>query len=307
MHDTQKDMAVRRVDGPEGVLEEIRSNGWSAWLVLDPGCHPDALAHLYALEPDRQKALLFVDSPLERMHELSPRVAPVTSDSAILDWLEEHDPKGWGMVVASDATSEDVLAHLRSLLLVRTEGENRIFRVWDGRILARICAAMPEETRLLLGPVRLVLTRTVEGGWGRIDRPERPGESAVTNGTIHPCPWYHFSPRHAEVFREGRALVMARNVVFSLCGPTPDAPPPLPPENEPFPAFALRHVRRGLSLGLSTQGALELFVRCCLLHGESFPDIEAFPALRPLAAMRVDEDAAVAAMRAICTQGGHCG
>ncbi|HCU69869.1 MAG TPA: hypothetical protein DGF30_11785 [Desulfomicrobium sp.] len=307
MHEAVNTIAGRKICDPKDVLEEVLSKGWSAWLVLDPGCHPDALAQLYALEPDRQKTLLFFDSCLEHMHELSPRFAPVTPDSPVLDWLEEHDPKGWGMVVASDATSEDILAHLRSLLMVRTEGENLIFRVWDGRILARICAAMPEETQLLLGPLRLVLTRTVEEGWVRIDRPDRPAEPAETSGIVHSCPWYHFSTRHAEIFSEGRALVMARNVVFSLCGSTLDALPPMPPENEPFPAFVVRHVRRGLALGLSTQGALELFVRCCLLHGESFPDTEVFPALRIFAVGNVNEDAAVSAMRTICTQEGHRG
>lgn len=111
------------------------------------------------------------------MHELSPRILPVTLGSLILDWLEEHDPRGWGMVVASDAPIEDVLAHLRSLLLVKTEGKNLIFRIWDGRILARICAAMSEETPLLLGPARLVLTRTSEGAGPASTMPRKPGRS----------------------------------------------------------------------------------------------------------------------------------
>lgn len=101
MHETVNTIAGRKIWDPKDVLEEVLSKGWSAWLVLDPGCHPDALAQLYALEPDRQKTLLFFDSCLEHMHELSPRFAPVTPDSPVLDWLEEHDPKGWGMVVVT--------------------------------------------------------------------------------------------------------------------------------------------------------------------------------------------------------------
>jgi len=307
MRETQMNSMICEVSGPQVVLEEIRNKGWSAWLVLDPGCHPDALAQFYAREPDGEKTLLFFDSRLEHMHELSPRFAPVTSGSLFLDWLDEHDPPGWGMVVASDATSEEILAHLRSLLLVKAEGENLIFRVWDGRILERICAAMPGETPLLLGPARLVLTRARVGGWARIDRPEQSVERGGASGIVHPCPWYLFSARHAEIFREGRAQVVARNIVLSLCGPSPDAPAPLPPGNESLLAFTVRHVHRGLALGLSNQDSLELFVRCCLLHGESFPDSEAFPALRPFTAGNVNEDAAVAAMRNIYAQGGHRG
>ncbi|SFK55931.1 protein of unknown function [Desulfomicrobium apsheronum] len=304
MHELRMNEVVRQVFDPKAVLEEIRNKGWSAWLVLDPGCHPDALARLYALEPDTKKTLLFLDSRLEHMHELSPRILPVTPGSLILDWLEEHDPRGWGMVVASDAPIEDVLAHLRSLLLVKTEGKNLIFRIWDGRILERICAAMPEEAPLLLGPARLVLTRTSAEGWARIDHaPENPDAPRP----VHPCPWYIFGARHAEVFRVGRAQILARNIVFSLCGPTPDASLPLPPGDEPLLAFTVRHVQRGLALGLSSEQALELFIRCCLLHGESFPDTESIPALKPFTARIVNEDAAVAAMRNICTQGGYRG
>ncbi len=301
MHEPIKTDAVRDVSDPKAVLEEVRNNGWSAWLVLDPGCHADALAKLYALEPDAEKTLLFFDSRLEHMHELSPRFALITPDSPILDWLEEHDPKGWGMVVASGATSDEVLAHLRSLLVVKTEGENLIFRIWDGRILARICAALPEETPLLLGPARLVLTRTMTGAWARIDHaPEDPDAPRP----VLPCPWYMFGARHDEIFRDNRVPVMARNIVFSLCGPTPDTPPLMPPGDEPLLAFAIRHVGRGLAFGLSSENALELFIRCCLLHGESFPDADAFPVLRPFTAKYVNEDAAVAAMHHICTQGG---
>ena len=304
MHESQMNEVVREVVDPKAVLEEIRNKSWSVWLILDPGCHPQALAQLYALEPDAEKTLLFLDSRLEHMHELSPRFVSVTPDSPILGWLEEHDPKGWGMIVASDAKSEDVLAYLRSLLLVKTEGENLILRVWDGRILERICAAMPEETPLLLGPARLVLTRTSEEGWARIDHaPENPDAPRP----VHPCPWYMFGARHAEVFREGRARILARNIVFSLCGPTPDAPLPLPPGDEPLLAFTVRQVQRGLALGLSSEQALELFIHCCLLHGESFPDTESFPGLKPFTARIVNEDAAVAAMRNICTQGGYRG
>jgi len=300
MHELQMKHLVREVSDPKAVLEEVRSIGWSAWLVLDPGCHPDALAKLYALEPDAEKTLLFFDSRLEHMHELSPRFAPVTPDSPILDWLEEHDPKGWGMVVASGATSDEILAHLRSLLVVKTEGDNLIFRIWDGRIVARICAALPEETPLLLGPARLVLTRTSAGAWARIDHtPEDPDPPRP----VHPCPWYMFGARHDEIFRDNRVQVMARNIVFELCGDNPQTHLPLPPEEESLLDFAIRHVGRGLALGLGSQEALDLFVRCSLFHGKSFPDVRAMPVLKPFASQIMNEAAAVAAMRKLCAQG----
>lgn len=302
MHDMPADSAVMEVPSPGPALEEARSRGWSVWLLLDAGCHPQALQQLYASEPDTEKNLLFLDSPLEHMHELSPRFADVKPGAAMLAWLECHDPPGWGMILASDAPAGDVLTHLRSLVLAKTSGEDVIFRIWDGRILNRICYSMPEEVPALLGPVRRVLTRTEKRTWVRIDRQDPPGEPRGPS-IVRRCPWYMFSSRHDEIFREGRAPIVARNIVFNLYGGDPETGPPALPGDESLLSFAVRHVNRGLALGLNGEHSLELFVRCCLLHGESFPDAEAMPGLRPLTARTMDEDAAVAAMLTICTQG----
>lgn len=60
MHESQMNEVVREVVDPKAVLEEIRNKGWSAWLVLDPGCHPDALAQLYALESETKRRCFFL-------------------------------------------------------------------------------------------------------------------------------------------------------------------------------------------------------------------------------------------------------
>jgi len=304
MHESPMNDAVREVPGPGAVLEECRSKNWNMWLVLDPGCHPQALAKLYATEPDAEKTLLFFASPLKHMHELSPRIAAVMPDSPMIGWLERNNPPGWGMIMASDAQVGDVLAHLRSLLLVKTEGEDVIFRIWDGRIVSRICMAMPEEIPSLLGPARLVLSRMSTGAWMRIDHePDELNDPRI----VHPCPWYMFGARHAEIFRDGRAQVIARNIIFSMYGSDPLTPSPQPPGDESLLEFAVRHVQRGLALGLCSEQALDLFVRCCLLCGDSFPDGAGEPALRIFTSQVVNEDAAMSAMRTICNQGVHHG
>jgi hypothetical protein len=222
----------------------------------------------------------------------------------MIGWLERNNPPGWGMVVASDAQVGDVLAHLRSLLLVKTEWEDVIFRIWDGRIVNRICMAMPEEIPSLLGPARLVLSRMNTGAWMRIDHV--PNDLNAPR-IVHPCPWYMFGARHAEIFRDGRAQVIARNIVFSMYGSDPLTPSPQPPGDESLLEFAVRHVERGLALGLCSEQALDLFVRCCLLCGDSFPDGAGQSVLGIFTARVVNEDAAMTAMRTICNQGVHHG
>jgi hypothetical protein len=124
---------------------------------------------------------------------------------------------------------------------------------------------------------------------------------------VHPCPWYMFGERHAEAFRDGRALVIAHNLVFSLYGPDPRTPSPQPPGGESLLDFAVRHVERGLALGLCSEQALNLFVRCCLLCGDTFPNREGQPAIRAFTPQVMNEDAAMSAMRTICNQGAHHG
>ncbi len=301
MNERPDTAVVMPVSNPRAALDDAWCRGWSVWMLLDHGCHPRALQQLYALEPDTEKTLFFLDSPLEYMHELSPRFAVVAREAAMLGWIEDLDPQGWGMILVSEAPADEVLAHLRSLVLAKTEGKEVIFRVWDGRVLARICSAMPAEARHLLGPVRFILTRTNEQGWIRIERHE---ESTDVSTIARPCPWYMFSALHAELFRDARAQVLARNIAVSMYSPDPASSPPLPPGDESLLTFAVRHIERGLALGLSRDQSLELFVRCCVLHGESFPDVVGTPVLKPFAACPVNEDAAVAVMLKICAQGG---
>jgi hypothetical protein len=50
--------------------------------------------------------------------------------------------------------------------------------------------------------------------------------------------------------------------------------------------------------------ALELFVRCCLRHGENFPDAQTMPSLASLTRQPIDEEAAMVVMRHFCKPGG---
>jgi hypothetical protein len=294
MNETAASPLVREISHPGPALTEAQSNGCGVWLILDPDCHPDALGQLYATEPDSEKTLLFLDSPLEYLHQLSPRVADTGQNLPFLGWLERHDPPGWGMVVASDAPAGDVLAHLRSLLLVKASAKEVIFRVWDGRIVHRLCTALPEETPLLLGPIRRIVTLTEEGTWACIDRNADAFARPLEPVPVRPCPWYAFTERLAEVFRDKRLKTIARNVTDALMQAEEGQGIPMP-RNEPLLSFVSRHAARAESLGLLNQVSIALFVRCCLFLGEGFPE-GVRQVLAILERKPVDEDAAIAAM-----------
>ena len=295
---------LRRVDNPDELLREARGKGCAIWLLLDPGCRKEALARLYENEPDAEKTILFLKTALKESSQISPWLAPLSLDSPMEHWISGANPAGWGLYLASDAPFDEVLAHLRSLVMVKRDGENVIFRFWDGRPLARICQAMPEDIPMLLGPVRRILTQDEGDGWVCIDR---DGDAFMAEahrpGPILPSPWYAFTDRHDRLFHDKRPEIVARNITESLLNEKMEHGLALPP-NEALSAFVVRHVNRGLALGLWGLEALELFVRCCLRHGEDFPDAQAMPALSPLARTPLDEDAAMAVMRRFCNPGG---
>ncbi|WP_028578286.1 DUF4123 domain-containing protein [Desulfomicrobium escambiense] len=296
--------ALRRVENPGALLQETRDKGCAFWLILDPLCHQEALAQLYDNEPDTEKTILFLKTTLAESSEVSPWLAALSLNSPMERWINESKASGWGFYFTSDAPFSEILAHLRSLVFIKRGEKRVIFRFWDGRILTRICQGIPEDIPMLLGPIRRILTQDEGDGWICIDRDgDAYMEEAHRPGTVLPSPWYAFTDRHDRLFHGKRPGIVARNIVESLFNEKMEHGLALPP-NEALSAFVARHVNRGLALGLWGLEALELFVRCCLRHGECFPDAQAMPVLSPLARTPLDEDAAVAVMRRFCNQGG---
>jgi len=293
----------RIVDDAGPCLQEAVDKGCVLRLVLDPFCHKQALARLYEYEQGKDIKELFRKTSLEELHAASPRITDIRPESRMLRWLCEADPAGWGMILAADAPLDEILAHLRSLLLVKSDGGNVIFRFWDGSVLSRICTTLPEEIPALLGPVRRVLARTHSQEWACIDRdgdafmktPHQPRQPL-------PCPWYRVTERHEHAFHDQRPAILAHNIIESLLYEQTGSALPLPP-TERLQPFVARHVGRGMELGLWKPEALELFVRCCLLRGESFPEVQPIPA--PFSRSPVNEDMAIQTMSRICNHGGN--
>jgi hypothetical protein len=294
----------RRVEDPDALLREARGKGCPIWLMLDPLCHKDALARLYEMEPDAEKTILFRGTTLAGSIEASPRLASLSRDSPMERWINDAKPSGWGLYFASEAPFDEIVAHLRSLVMIKRDGKNVVFRFWDGRALTRICRGIPEDIPMLLGPVRRILTLDERDEWVCIDR---DGDAFMAQKhpprQVLPTPWYAFTDQHDRLFHDKRPRIVASNIVESLFNEKMERGLALP-QNEALSAFVARHVNRGLALGLWGMEALELFVRCCLRHGENFPDAQTMPGLAAFTRQPIDEDAAMAVMRRLCNPGG---
>lgn len=135
-----------------------------------PFVTPWPLPRLYEYKQSGDIVKLFHKTPLEQSRTATSRVAAIGSKSPMLSWLSEDEPRNRGMILAIDALLEEIMVHLRSLLLVWTDENDAILQVWDGSVLSRICSILPGEIPVFLGPVRRMVTRTHTRSLACIDR-----------------------------------------------------------------------------------------------------------------------------------------
>lgn len=240
--------------------------GLSPCLILDPACRRDAVATLFQLEPSATHTPIFLHTPLKDSRQVSPWLSGLPADSPLLDWLLRENPPGWGVLLFSAAPAEQVLEHIRSLVIARTDtGREVVFRAWDGRILARIVMSLDAERPLLLGPAERALLFSDPPGWLAVDN----DADAAGAWRARPAPWYAFTDAHAALFADKTLDILAANIADSLYAESPDDALPLPAD-ETLTTFTRRQVAQAWDRGLRNPETLTNFVLCGLYLGEDF-------------------------------------
>lgn len=111
------------------------------------------LQRIYQLEPDPSPEALFADTELDAHIEQGPWLIQLTPDSP---WLSAYRqaPEQWpGVLLSSGQPSDELLAHLRAMLIVQFEGERKgILRYYDPQVASYLFAAT-EIVNTWLGPI----------------------------------------------------------------------------------------------------------------------------------------------------------
>ena len=83
------------------------------------------LQRLYQLEPDPRPEALFADTELGAYVEQGPWLIQLTPDSPLLSAYRQA-PEQWpGVLLSSGRPVDELLAHLRAMLVVQFEGERK--------------------------------------------------------------------------------------------------------------------------------------------------------------------------------------
>ncbi|WP_167115609.1 DUF4123 domain-containing protein [Billgrantia bachuensis] len=150
-----------------------QSRHLSHWLILEET--GQTLASLYQKVPKLEYEWLFLETPYADFLKRSPLVLRV--NDAIGDLLREfaQDPRKGispGIVVASQASEEEVLAHLRRCLSVAFYGNRKgMLRYYHPDVAAALFAASEHVSQAWLGPIECWI-------WHGEAHPRTPAASA---------------------------------------------------------------------------------------------------------------------------------
>ncbi|WP_407333311.1 DUF4123 domain-containing protein [Enterovibrio sp. 27052020O] len=113
----------------------------------------NAIKHFYRLGGNDAKPL-WSGTPYAEWLEVMPFIADVTHLSAFTEWEAQQAPEDWGILVSSDSTMADALAHFRSLTQVwMPSGSHSFFRFYDPRFSLTVAEFCDDEQRAqVMGP-----------------------------------------------------------------------------------------------------------------------------------------------------------
>lgn len=128
-------------------------------LLLDGVSCPDLLRKLYEWDPSPDYDLLYLETELKTVADISPCLVPISTASEIFRQFSAQGlEQEWGYLIRFNSTREQVLAHLRNLLTVHpVSGVNLYLKVADPAVIA---AMLQDESRRaeLMGPIAEIIT-----------------------------------------------------------------------------------------------------------------------------------------------------
>jgi hypothetical protein len=124
------------------------------YFVIDGAKAGTELDNLLSYE---KPACLFSGDIEKKLDDVAPYLIEINDNNEIKDYLlNKVGNQGWGIFIDTDCSFQELLNHLRSLLIVKTE-DNRelLFRFYDPRVLSKfIPICDKEQLSELFGPVK---------------------------------------------------------------------------------------------------------------------------------------------------------
>ena len=185
-----------------------------SYLLLD-GAQIDGLAaRIYSLEESPSLHLLYQQSAYEALAEVGPLLVAVRPHSELAQVFHREWQATAGIWLESDASEDDLLEHLRSLIHVRLEGDQTmLFRYHDPRITALWLGALKADERdPLMGPVKRIRLPSDSGAELELLRENKP----QTFARYDDSPWLRLSQEQLEQMNQAKHACFDQRLLAHL-------------------------------------------------------------------------------------------
>lgn len=128
-----------------------------SYLLLDGAQIDGLVARIYGLEESPSLHLLYQQSAYEALAEVCPLLVAVHPHSELAQVFQQEWQATAGIWLESDASEDDLVEHLRSLIHAQVEGVTVLLRYYDPRITRLWLGPLTAKERdVLLGPVKRI-------------------------------------------------------------------------------------------------------------------------------------------------------
>ncbi|NQD95560.1 DUF4123 domain-containing protein [Pseudomonas sp. CrR25] len=185
-----------------------------SYLLLDGAQIDGLVARIYGLEESPSLHLLYQQSAYEALAEVGPLLAAVRPHSQLAQIFQQEWQATAGIWLESDASEDDLVEHLRSLIHVRLDGDQTtLFRYHDPRIMALWLGAMKADERdPLMGPVQRIRLPADSAAELALLRENKPQVFARYAGR----PWLRLSREQLERMNQAKHACFDRRLLTHL-------------------------------------------------------------------------------------------
>ncbi len=185
-----------------------------SYLLLDGAQIEGLVARIYGLEESPLLHLLYQQSAYEALAEIGPLLVAVRPPSELAQVFQQEWQATAGIWLESDASEDDLVEHLRSLIHVRLDGDQTmLFRYHDPRIMALWLGALKTDERdPLMGPVKRIRLPADSGAELALLRENKPQAFARYDD----IPWLRLSQKQLEQMNQAKHACFDQRLLAHL-------------------------------------------------------------------------------------------
>lgn len=248
------------------------------YLLLDGAQIDDLLVQLYQLEDAPTLHQLYQGT----LYEALANTGPILIELAPASRLEAHFTEHWqataGVWLQSDANTQELVEHLRSLVHASVQGVTVLLRYYDPRVMRHWLVELPREERdHLMGPIQRM--RLAPHNLG--DEPiELQRQMASTTARYAEEPWLHLSDDTIERLNQAHLEAFDEQVLAHVDHYFPDCL--AGQDTAARQAWALSCRLNASAHGYSSADQVVQWANLCAVLGLDFPQAPAHQAYRQI-------------------------